>query len=141
MKVCLCIIIYNSDGSFKMLTGIIIILLESHNIQECDIVAMASPVTKYSKLLVDPKWIKYELEKALFMCQFGRPGPILLDIPIDIQNIEINPDELIGFQHHGIRSAYDLEKVDQQIDQYLEDLYIEIFYFDLLILLFLYLKS
>ncbi len=91
--------------------------------QECDIVAMASPVTKYSKIIVDPKSIRFEMEKALFICQHGRPGPILLDIPIDIQKIDINPEELLGFQSNAVLSNYDLDYIDKQIDRYIEDLY------------------
>jgi len=63
------------------------------------------------------------MEKALFMCQHGRPGPILLDIPIDIQKIDINPEELLGFQSNAVLSNYYLDYINKQIDRYIEDLY------------------
>ena len=50
--------------------------------QEADIVAIVSPITKYAKLITKPEDIKYELEKALFIATDGRPGPVLLDIPM-----------------------------------------------------------
>ena len=53
--------------------------------QETDIVAMAAPVTKYAKMILKADDVRYEMEKALWMCQEGRPGPVLLDIPLDVQ--------------------------------------------------------
>ena len=65
--------------------------------QETDIISIVSPITKYAKMVRDPKDIRFELEKALFLCQSGRPGPVLLDLPMDVQKAEIEPDKLIGF--------------------------------------------
>lgn len=90
--------------------------------QETDIVSIATPVTKYAKMLTEPKSVKYELEKALFLCQDRRPGPVLLDLPLDIQKAEINPDELIGYDTDITGSVYNLSLVDRQIDEYLDDL-------------------
>ena len=52
--------------------------------QETDIVSITKPVTKYSKMITDPNSIKYELEKCVHLMKSGRPGPTLLDIPIDV---------------------------------------------------------
>lgn len=90
--------------------------------QETDIVGMAAPVTKYAKLVTRPEDIKYELEKALFICQDERPGPVLLDIPIDVQKQQIDETVLFGFDDKCAASAYDLTRVDAQIDRYLNDL-------------------
>ncbi|MEJ0055057.1 MAG: thiamine pyrophosphate-binding protein [Bacteroidota bacterium] len=65
--------------------------------QEADIVAMASGITKYAVFVDDPKKIKYQLEKALYLSMNGRPGPCWLDIPIDVQASLINPDEMDGY--------------------------------------------
>lgn len=91
--------------------------------QETDIVAMATPVTKYAKMLTQPESVKYELEKALFLCQNERPGPVLLDIPLDIQKADTDPGELTGYDTDVTCSAYNLSHVDKQIDQCIEDLY------------------
>ena len=91
--------------------------------QETDIVAMATPVTKYAKMITRPESVKYELEKALFLCQNGRPGPVLLDIPLDVQKADIDPDELLGYDANATCSAYNLSYVDKQINQFIEDLY------------------
>ena len=90
--------------------------------QETDIVSIVRPVTKYAKMITDPKSIRYEMEKALWMSQEGRPGPVLLDLPINIQKMEINPDELFGFDMAGEEMLYPMERVDQAIDAYLTDL-------------------
>ena len=65
--------------------------------QETDIVSIVKPITKYCTMVSDAQKIKYYLEKAFYLAKSGRPGPILLDLPMDIQRAEINPDELVGF--------------------------------------------
>ena len=58
--------------------------------QEGNVVEMARPVTKYALILLDPKRARYELEKALYLAVSGRPGPVWLDIPLDIQGADID---------------------------------------------------
>jgi acetolactate synthase I/II/III large subunit len=62
--------------------------------QETDIVEMFKPVTKYSKLIEDPYDIRYELEKAIHIAKTERPGPVLLDIPDDLQRQDIDISKL-----------------------------------------------
>jgi acetolactate synthase I/II/III large subunit len=65
--------------------------------QDLDIVNIIKPVTKYASLLTDPGMVRFELEQAYFCATQGRPGAVLLDIPIDIQFAEIDPTALQGF--------------------------------------------
>lgn len=65
--------------------------------QETDIVSVATPLTKYAVLVTDPATIRYHLEKALWLAQSGRPGPVLLDIPMNIQRADVDPQTLPGF--------------------------------------------
>lgn len=65
--------------------------------QETSTVEIFKPVTKYASLLTDPSKIRYELEKAYHIATNGRPGPVLLDIPDNLQRELINPDELKGY--------------------------------------------
>ncbi len=65
--------------------------------QEADTVEIVKPITKYASLLKDPKMIKYELEKAVYIAKSGRPGPVLIDIPDNLQREEINPGEIPSF--------------------------------------------
>ncbi|MEO7410599.1 MAG: thiamine pyrophosphate-binding protein, partial [Sphingomicrobium sp.] len=65
--------------------------------QEADIVAMVTPITKFAALVDDPAEIRFLLEKALWLAEHGRPGPVWLDIPIDVQSAMIEPADLRGF--------------------------------------------
>lgn len=65
--------------------------------QEVDIVKMVKGVTKYSVLVDDPMTIRDHLEKALHLATQGRPGPVWLDIPIDVQAAQIDPVALKGY--------------------------------------------
>lgn len=58
--------------------------------QDLDIVSVVRPITKYARLLVNPQDIAYELEKAYDIANTGRKGPVLLDIPIDVQFKELD---------------------------------------------------
>ena len=63
---------------------------------EVDIVPIVESVTKYAVFLNDPTSVRYHLEKAVRLALGGRPGPVLLDVPLDIQAAIINPDNQLG---------------------------------------------
>jgi acetolactate synthase-1/2/3 large subunit len=65
--------------------------------QETDIVSVVKPITKNSEMILDPATIRYHLEKSVFTAKTGRPGPVLLDIPMNIQRADIDPRNLPGF--------------------------------------------
>lgn len=65
--------------------------------QETDIVSVVKPIVKFAKRVTDPERIRYTLEKAVFIARSGRPGPVLIDIPMDIQRAEINEKSLISY--------------------------------------------
>lgn len=62
--------------------------------QETDIVSIVKPVVKYTALVDDPKMIRFHLEKAMHLALSGRPGPVLLDIPMNVQRADIEPESL-----------------------------------------------
>ncbi len=66
--------------------------------QETDIVNISKPITKFSYKLTDPNEIRYILEKSHYIATSGRPGPVLIDIPMDLQRCEINPNKLRSFK-------------------------------------------
>jgi acetolactate synthase-1/2/3 large subunit len=66
--------------------------------QETDIVSIVTPITKYAVMIDDAARIKYELEKAVFMATTGRKGPVLLDIPMNIQRSEVGVSTLAAYQ-------------------------------------------
>lgn len=65
--------------------------------QETDIVSIIKPITKYAVMINNISEIRYELEKAYYLSQHGRKGPVLVDIPMDIQRSETNIKELKSF--------------------------------------------
>lgn len=65
--------------------------------QEFNIVETVKTMTKYAVQVNDPLRIRYELEKACYLATSGRPGPVWVDIPLDVQTVQINPEELEGF--------------------------------------------
>ena len=65
--------------------------------QEADTVAMVRPITKFAELVQNPGDIRYLMDKALWLAETGRPGPVWLDIPIDVQSALIDPAALHGF--------------------------------------------
>jgi acetolactate synthase-1/2/3 large subunit len=65
--------------------------------QELDIVSIVKPITKYAVTVTEPELIRYHCEKALYLARSGRPGPVWLDIPLDVQAAEIEPARLPAF--------------------------------------------
>jgi len=62
--------------------------------QEINIIDIVRPVTKYAKMITDPMEIKSELEKAIHIATSGRPGPVWLDIPLNVQGAPIMENDL-----------------------------------------------
>jgi acetolactate synthase-1/2/3 large subunit len=65
--------------------------------QETNIVDIVKPITKYAVLIDDKDRIRFELEKAFYYAKEGRPGPVLLDIPMNIQRSEIEPEMIDSY--------------------------------------------
>ena len=78
--------------------------LRTYGQQEADIISLVTPITKYAVMLTDPNDIVFEIEKAIFLAKSGRKGPVWIDVPLDIQNMRIDPDQLKRFQPHDINS-------------------------------------
>lgn len=65
--------------------------------QQIDIIKIVEPMTKYSVMIDDVKTIKYHLQKAVYLAKSGRPGPVWIDLPLNFQWAQIEPDQLEGF--------------------------------------------
>jgi acetolactate synthase-1/2/3 large subunit len=83
--------------------------------QETAVVDMYKPITKYGVLVDNPKRIRYEMEKACYVAKSGRPGPVVVDIPDNIQREQINPDELESYIPEP--ATKDLSQLSQQVDR------------------------
>src|SRR5687767_12896891 len=65
--------------------------------QEVDITRLVEPITKYAVMVTDPATIRYHLEKAIHLARSGRPGPVWLDIPMNVQAANVEPELLVGY--------------------------------------------
>lgn len=65
--------------------------------QEVDIVAMMQGMTKYIVTVMDGADLRYHLEKAFYLATSGRPGPVWIDVPLDIQGGPVDPSAMRGF--------------------------------------------
>lgn len=74
--------------------------------QETDIVSIIKPITKYAVMVDDVANLRYELEKGHFLSQEGRKGPVLVDIPMNIQRSEFDPTQQVSFYDSAEYKTY-----------------------------------
>jgi len=79
--------------------------LRQFGIQEANITELVKLITKYAVTITDPSQIKYHLQKALYLATTGRPGPVWLDIPLDIQSKLIGPSSLAPFVPEDVNAG------------------------------------
>ena len=86
--------------------------------QETDIVSIVKPITKFAYQLKKPDEIKYVLEKAFYLSNEGRPGPVLIDIPMNFQRAKINLKKIKSFKvpknkssHQIVNNIYKIKKL------------------------------
>ena len=86
--------------------------VRSHGSQEADIISIVSSITKYSVMVTDKNKIRYHLECAWHEMTTGRRGPVWIDIPLDIQGAQIEPDSLEGFTPDNMENpSIDVTKI------------------------------
>ena len=77
--------------------------LRQLGVQEINIIDIVKPITKYAVMVTDPLTIGFHLEKAFYIATSGRPGPVWIDIPANIQNSQINIRKLKIFTEDKIK--------------------------------------
>lgn len=88
--------------------------LRQFGVQELDILPMVRPVTKYSAQVSKAEDILKELEKAKVLAVQGRPGPVWLEIPLDIQSALVDPSKL---KHYKETQVTEVELMDGPLPQ------------------------
>jgi acetolactate synthase-1/2/3 large subunit len=73
--------------------------------KELNVVDLVKPIAKYAVKVTDPNMIRYHLEKALYLATEGRPGPVWIDLPIDIQGMVVDEEELERFDPNELDSV------------------------------------
>jgi tartronate-semialdehyde synthase len=66
--------------------------LDKEDFQGVDIVSIATPVTKWSKTILEPNQAPEIFQRAFYLMRSGRQGPVLIDLPVDVQMAEIDFD-------------------------------------------------
>jgi len=79
--------------------------------QEADIVSIVDSITKYAVMVTDANTIRYHLEYAWHLMTSGRKGPVWIDIPLDIQAVQIEPDALKGFTPDDTPQSIDVSPI------------------------------
>jgi acetolactate synthase-1/2/3 large subunit len=79
--------------------------------QEADIVAMVRGITKFATVLRDKNETRYVVEKAIHLARTGRPGPVWIDVPMDIQGAQIEPETQRGFTPEAEPALPDVAEV------------------------------
>jgi acetolactate synthase I/II/III large subunit len=92
-------------------------------VQEVDIVSIVKPITKYAVVVLDPLDIRFELEKAHYLALNGRPGPVWIDIPLDVQASPIpDPSTLRGFDASEHKAAMANANLEDEVRRVVEEL-------------------
>jgi acetolactate synthase-1/2/3 large subunit len=86
--------------------------VRQRGVQEIEIVDVVEKITKYAVKVEEPSSIRYHLKKALFLATTGRPGPVWLDIPVDVQGAEVDPEKMESF-HSPIPSELSMDQRDK----------------------------
>jgi len=88
--------------------------IRQQGFQELDIVSIVKSITKYAVLIKKQEDIIPELQKAIDIAKTGRPGPVLIDIPMDLQRAELADDVLSYIENSTVTK---LEKIDIAIEE------------------------
>lgn len=94
--------------------------VRQRGIQEIDIVSVVRPLTKYATTILDPASIRYHLEKAVHLARSGRPGPVWIDIPIDVQAAPIDEKSLPAFDPAELAPPAPSVDLGQQVREIIE---------------------
>ena len=111
------VVFISGNVKYKETTHELDLPLRKLGVQEANIVSIVKPITKFAKMVNDPLEIRKVLEEAFYECENGRPGPVWIDVPMDIQGALIEENELTEYK----RANRKKEKVNFSIvDNYLK---------------------
>jgi acetolactate synthase-1/2/3 large subunit len=94
--------------------------LRQMGFQELDIVKIVESITKYAVTVTDPLSIRYHIDKALHLACSGRPGPVWIDIPLDVQSAVIDETRLHGYIPPEDTGSADDEQIRSQVRNAIE---------------------
>ena len=104
------------SGQVKRLDAINSRQIRQGGVQEVDIISVVKPITKYAVTIESASSARMLLEEAIWHMKNGRPGPVWIDVPLDIQAAPINPDSLMGFNPQVIIKEGNLTEEIKQLN-------------------------
>lgn len=87
--------------------------------QEIGIIPVVKPITKYAEIILNKEEIRYHLEKAVYLAQHGRRGPVWLDVPLDVQGACVEEEQLRPF----VPEAEQLEPIAPSYQKDIDKIY------------------
>ena len=96
--------------------------LRQVGVQEADIIPVVSSLSKYSVMINKPSEIAYHLEKAAFLALSGRPGPVWIDIPQDVQGALVDESELMHFDKSKEMKSFETQITDVDLFDLVQNL-------------------
>ena len=91
--------------------------LRQFGVQEADIISIVKSITKYAIMVNDPQEIAYHLDKAVYLAKAGRPGPVWLDIPMDVQSAVIDEKQLSRFSPSHEEKTYKENPTPEEMEK------------------------
>ena len=90
--------------------------VRSMGVQELEVIPIVQSITKYAVKLKDPQMVRYELEKCVAIARQGRPGPVLLDVPLDVQGSFVEEESLVGYTDDYQKPVIKKETLDTIVE-------------------------
>jgi len=90
--------------------------VRSMGVQELEFVPIVKSITKYAVKLKDPQMVRYEMEKCVAIARQGRPGPVLLDVPLDVQGSFVDEVSLVGYTDNYQKPIIKKETLDTVVE-------------------------
>ena len=91
--------------------------LRQFGVQEADIIPIVESITKYAVMVNDPNDIAYHLQKAYHLATTGRPGPVWIDVPLDVQGAQIDEKALRPFSPDELPPAFATDPRPDEINR------------------------
>lgn len=91
--------------------------------QEGDIINIVKPITKYVTILKNPLKVKKEIDKAIYLATHGRPGPVWIDVPLDVQGAVIDISLLEEYDQSEDEIKFDISLLEKQVDILIDKLF------------------
>jgi len=97
--------------------------LRQRGTHEANITKIVESITKYAVTITDAKTIRYHLEKAVFLARSGRPGPVWLDIPLDVQSAMVDEASLLPFVDENEEALFSPEIDKVKVNEIADNLF------------------